>query len=51
MKKKKRDFDFLTSGVLMEHQKHLLASLCFKARYDHLLFVPAITITLASGIL
>ena len=31
MQKKKRDFDYLTTGVLMEQQKHLLASLHFTA--------------------
>lgn len=49
--KKKKDFDYLTSSVLMEHQKHLLASLHFKAIYDRLLFIPSIMITLAGGIL
>lgn len=28
--KKKKDFDYMTSSVLMEKQKHLLASLHFK---------------------
>mmetsp|Transcript_9115 Transcript_9115/g.19234 ORF Transcript_9115/g.19234 Transcript_9115/m.19234 type:complete len:108 (+) Transcript_9115:145-468(+) len=32
MKKKKKDFDFMTCSVLKEQQKHLLASLHFKAR-------------------
>ena len=31
MQKKKRDFDYLTTDVLMEQQKHLLASIHFKA--------------------
>ena len=31
MKKKKKNFDYMTSSVLMEHQKNLLASLHFKA--------------------
>lgn len=51
VKKKKKDFDCMTSSVLLEKQQHLLASLQFKAIYNHLLFVPSIGITLASGIL
>lgn len=49
--KKKKVFDFLTSSVLMAQQKHLLASLHFKACYNNLLFVPSIAITLVAGIL
>ena len=33
MKRKKKDFDYMTSSVLMEHQKHLLASLHFKVGF------------------
>jgi len=51
MNNKKKDFDMLTSSVLMEQQKHLLASLHFKAVYDRLLFIPSICLTLVSGIL
>lgn len=51
IKKKKKDFDYMTSSLLMEHQKNLLASLHFKACYDHLLFIPSIGITLGTGIL
>ncbi|KAL7551148.1 hypothetical protein ACHAWF_014347 [Thalassiosira exigua] len=51
MKRMKKDFDYLTTGVLKENQKHLLASLHFRAIYDRLLFVPSIGITLVSGIL
>eukprot|EP00578_Thalassiosira_sp_NH16_P018833 CAMPEP_0181087446 /NCGR_PEP_ID=MMETSP1071-20121207/6276_1 /TAXON_ID=35127 /ORGANISM="Thalassiosira sp., Strain NH16" /LENGTH=362 /DNA_ID=CAMNT_0023169333 /DNA_START=12 /DNA_END=1100 /DNA_ORIENTATION=- len=50
MRKKKKDFDYMTSSVLLEHQKHLLASLHFKAVYNRLLFVPSIGITLVSGV-
>lgn len=51
MKERKKDFDYMTSSVLMEQQKNLLASQHFKGVYDHLLFVPSIGITLVSGIL
>lgn len=50
-KKKKKDFDYMTSSILKEHQKHLLASLHFKAVYNHLFFIPSISLTVASGIL
>ena len=32
VKKKKKDFDCMTSSVLLENQQHLLASLQFKVR-------------------
>mmetsp|Transcript_19396 Transcript_19396/g.42184 ORF Transcript_19396/g.42184 Transcript_19396/m.42184 type:complete len:386 (-) Transcript_19396:144-1301(-) len=51
MKKKKKDFDFMTCSVLKEQQKHLLASLHFKAVYNDLCFIPSIFITLATGVL
>ena len=50
-KKKKKDFDYMASSILKEHQKHLLASLHFKAVYNHFFFIPSIGITVASGIL
>jgi len=51
MKKRKKEFDYMTSNVLKENLKHTLASLHFKKIYDHLLFIPSIFITLVSGIL
>eukprot|EP00581_Thalassiosira_minuscula_P010109 CAMPEP_0183706880 /NCGR_PEP_ID=MMETSP0737-20130205/3596_1 /TAXON_ID=385413 /ORGANISM="Thalassiosira miniscula, Strain CCMP1093" /LENGTH=376 /DNA_ID=CAMNT_0025934409 /DNA_START=205 /DNA_END=1335 /DNA_ORIENTATION=+ len=51
MKKRKKEFDHMTSNVLKEKLKHKLASLHFKKIYDHLLFIPSIFITLVSGIL
>ena len=37
--KEEERLDYMTSSVLMEHQKHLLASLHFKARVEATLLV------------
>lgn len=50
-KNKKKEFNYLMSAVLLEQQKHLLASLHFKGFNNHFLFLPSIGLTLASATL
>ena len=48
VKEKKKHFDYMTSSVLMEHQKNLLASLHFKASLSPWMSKVEITLLAAS---
>ncbi|OEU17884.1 hypothetical protein FRACYDRAFT_238313 [Fragilariopsis cylindrus CCMP1102] len=51
LKKKQENYKYLTVKILKEQQQQHLAGLHFEAMYDHLLYMPSITLTLMTGIL